>query len=264
MNEEKIINYFKLLKKDGLLGTSYLFIGDNLSLVLDIIKLINCREAEGACGACWDCKALQSKSHPDLFVVEPEPTSIRIERVRESQGFLALKSYRLPKKVILVKGAENFSLEAANAFLKTLEEPPKHSFIVINASKTDGLLPTIISRCRKIFLPFYGQTLAQTKPALINSFLAGERIKFNDRKEFGSFLATLVSLFRDYLIAEAAPQNNQLLNTGDYEIILQSLRRNNRYNVTQLQEILRNILKVYGAYASVNENLALNMIRVKL
>ncbi|MDD5195612.1 MAG: hypothetical protein PHQ96_08085 [Candidatus Omnitrophica bacterium] len=264
MNQEKIINYFKLLKKDGLLGNSYLFIGDNISLVQDIIKLINCKETEGFCDTCWDCKAIGAFAHPDLFIIEPEPTTIKIERVRESQSFLSLKSYRAPKKTILVKNAQALGLEAANAFLKTLEEPPKHSFIAISASTQEGMLPTIISRCRKIFLPFCEHLDIKADPSAISAFLEGSRSVFSDRKDFASFLFTLALIFRDYLVSETAPANNKLLKPLDYEIILESLRSRKRYNIGQIQDILNGILEVYGVYTSINENLALNMIRMKM
>ena len=170
---DKILDYFELLKRNDLLGSSYLFIGDGYPVVTDIFKLINCKDHPRFCGACWDCGRIAEGKHPDVFLIEPDPSTIKIERIREAQYFLSLKSFRLKKKVVFVKGAESFSEPAANAFLKTLEEPPKNTFIAVCSRTVDGLLPTIISRCRKIFLPF-NEKVDAVEPGVLYDFLEGK------------------------------------------------------------------------------------------
>jgi len=90
------------------------------------------------------------------------------------------------------------------------------------------------------------------------SFLRGQDLRFTDRKKFSSFLWTLVMVLRDGLISKTGLGNNQLPQGREREIILDS------YSASQIDSILKDILKIYGAAKSVNMNLALNLIRLKL
>ncbi len=255
---KKVLNYFQVLKKRELLGSSYLFIGEDTSLVGDVVKLISCPEEAYFCNNCWDCKRIESGNHPDLFTVEPDGFSIKIEAIRQGRRFFSLKSFRLKNKVMVIKEAQNLTPVAANAFLKTLEEPPEHSFIAIVASKLEGLLPTIISRCRKIFLPPVSKELDNSLEECAVSFLRGEDIRFGDRKKFSAFLWALIMVLREQLLLGVDFRNNQLSQGKRCEIIL------GLYSQNQIHSILKDTLKIYGAYKSVNMNLALNLIRLKL
>jgi hypothetical protein len=260
MHEQTILDYFSLLKEKGLLGTTYLFIGDNEALVRDIVKLSVCSQSRTFCGACWDCAATVAARHPDVFLIEPQPATIKIEQVREAQAFLALKSFRAPRKIIFMRNAQSLGLEAANAFLKTLEEPPRNSFLAIAASKSEGLLPTIVSRCRKIFLPAAGDAAAVAAPELLAAFIGGQKIKCRDRHEFSALVWTYCALLRDALFAKTSSRNIRLLKDPGYEIIERSLGR--RFDSPQkLMAALEQALIVYGARAAVNENLALSILR---
>lgn len=264
MERDRILNYFSLSKKHNITGKSYLFVGDNFPLVKDIVKLINCGENDSSfCNDCWDCKKIEELNHPDLFLVSPKTLSITIEDVRESQQFLRLKGFRAKRKTLIIKEAETIGEAAANAFLKTLEEPPKNSLIIICTSKLEGLLPTIVSRCRKIFLTFKEKDLPQSSFKRIPAFLKGERPEFSDRTDFKNFLWALICGLRDYMVYGFVPGNNRLLNNEDYEIILRFLgSRNHKPDI--LSDILGDILKVYAAHGTVNENLALNLVRLKI
>ena len=257
---EDILNYFQILNKRELLGTSYLFVGEDIQAIVDVAKLISCTVRLDFCGSCWDCKRIEEGNHPDLFTISPDGFSIKIEQVREGMRFFSLKSFRLRKKIMIIKDAQALTPAAANAFLKTLEEPPKNSFIAISTSKLDGLLPTIISRCRRIFLPSRpeGEEVDRSLENSVFSFLRGQDLHFADRKRFSSFLWTLIMVLRDDLISKSDFRNNQLPQAGEREIILGS------YSVSQIDSILKDILKIYGAAKSVNMNLALNLIRLKL
>jgi len=256
---EDILNYFQILKRRELLGTSYLFVGEDDKVIVDVAKLISCSEELDFCGSCWDCKRIEEGNHPDLFTIEPDGFSIKIEQVREGMRFFSLKSFRLRRKIMIIKDAQALTPAAANAFLKTLEEPPKNSFIAISASKLDGLLPTIISRCRRIFLPSREEGVDESLEVSVFSFLRGHQgLRFTDRKRFSSFLWALIMVLRDGLISKSGLRNNQLLQSGEGEIILGS------YSVSQIDSILKDILKIYGEAKSINMNLALNLIRLKL
>ena len=91
------------------------------------------------------------KPHPDLFIIEGL-NSIGIDQVRELKKKLTLKPYSAQLKIAFITEAEKLTLVAQNALLKTLEEPPGHSLIILSCLQADLLLPTIVSRCRIINL----------------------------------------------------------------------------------------------------------------
>jgi hypothetical protein len=254
--KQEILNYFNILKTNSFLGSSYLFVGEDFSLVSDIAKLINCKN--DFCNSCWDCKQIERGTHPDLFIVEPQELTIKIEQIREAIRFLSLKSFKLKNKILVIKNAQALSQAAANAFLKNLEEPPKNSFIGVCTTKLEGILPTIISRCRKIFLPANEKAVELSMASSVVSFLEGGKVEFSDRKKFASFLWTLIVLLRNNLVEQTGYQNNDLLKIKGCEIILKS------YSIDRMHSILKDILMIYGAHDSININLALNLIRMKL
>lgn len=89
---------------------------------------------------------------PDLFVVEPEK-EIKIGKVREVEKFLGLKPFSSPFKRVLIDGADKMNPEAQNCLLKTLEEPPANSLIILVSSAPKMLFRTVLSRCQ--FLKFH-------------------------------------------------------------------------------------------------------------
>ncbi len=258
--QDRVLSYFKILKEKKRLGNSYLFIGDNFPVVKKVIKLVLCQEAEGFCNSCWHCQAIEREFHPDLFIVSPTNLTIRIESIREIIRFLSLKSFSAERKVVVLKGAEALGLEAGNAFLKTLEEPPKGSFIVLCASKLEALLPTVVSRTCRIFL-VEEQRRDPLDLERVCSFLAERPIVFSNRQSFSFFLWTLILFFRDYLL-DKLKINNRLLKDKDYAIISSLLKK--AYEVQDVLVILKRLLEIYNVYTNVNERLALHLLKREL
>lgn len=93
-----------------------------------------------------------TKNHPDFFSIE-EKESIKISQIRELQKKLALKPYIAQFKIALINEAEKLTLPAQHSLLKTLEEPPNHSILILTALSRESLLPTVLSRCQIIRLP---------------------------------------------------------------------------------------------------------------
>ena len=92
------------------------------------------------------------EGHPDFFLLRPESKSRRVSiaQVRQLEHSLSRKPHRAPLKVALILEAERMCIppaEAANAFLKTLEEPPDHSLLLLTSDRPEALLPTVRSRC---------------------------------------------------------------------------------------------------------------------
>lgn len=113
-----------------------------------------------ACGECRPCRLLDRGVHPDVLELPREPRELRLARMVERSGpvdvehepllsFLHLKPVEGDRRVVIIPDAERLRSEAANAFLKTLEEPPGQALLLLTTSARDRLLPTIVSRCRR-------------------------------------------------------------------------------------------------------------------
>jgi len=102
------------------------------------------------CDECSSCKKIDSGVHPDLLVISPEGGQIRIEEIRSINDTLSLKPFEGRWKVVVVDEASTMNPYAANAFLKTLEEPPKDSLIILVSSNPERFPDTIRSRCSRV------------------------------------------------------------------------------------------------------------------
>ena len=112
-------------------------------------------DASIACGVCKSCVLMRSGAHPDFLdvTVEEGRTAIRVQQIRRLTGFLDLTSSLGPNKAALVESAQRMNENAANSLLKTLEEPPSGSYLVL-VTETPARLPaTIRSRCQLVRLP---------------------------------------------------------------------------------------------------------------
>jgi DNA polymerase-3 subunit delta' len=118
-----------------------------------LAQLVLCeREQEPPCGACDGCARARAGQHPDLVWVRPldESRQIRIEQVRGLIEELALTSHQGRYKVGVLSPADSMNRFAANALLKTLEEPPAQTQLVLVATQPSRLPPTILSRCQRV------------------------------------------------------------------------------------------------------------------
>lgn len=108
-----------------------------------------CSEANAPCQECADCKLRRAGHHPDLVVIgrEDKPS---IESIRKLQQTLSIKPHTAEYRVALIIDAERFRMEAHNALLKTLEEPPPQTVLILTASSPAALLATTVSRCRHL------------------------------------------------------------------------------------------------------------------
>jgi DNA polymerase-3 subunit delta' len=108
------------------------------------------------CG-CSSCGRVRRGTHPDVTLVLPQGPGqmIRIEQVREVVEAVSGRPFEAPRRVWIVDGVEvgRLGVEAANAFLKTLEEPPEHAVFLLLAANPDSVLPTIRSRSQQLVLP---------------------------------------------------------------------------------------------------------------
>ena len=122
-----------------------------------------------ACGKCKTCQLLNVGNHPDLRWLSPSEKSriIPVDAVRDLNEFLLLTPNLARSKVAVVESAESMNTYAANSLLKTLEEPPAGTYIILLSHRIETLLPTIRSRCRMIHLAANEQ---QGKPWLASQW----------------------------------------------------------------------------------------------
>lgn len=108
--------------------------------------------AADGCGQCQSCRRFASGSHPDVLRIVPAGDSswIVVDQVREIRQFAALTPHTAERKLVVLEPAEAMNLNAANALLKVLEEPPPSSLLILIASTVARLQATIRSRCTPI------------------------------------------------------------------------------------------------------------------
>jgi DNA polymerase-3 subunit delta' len=145
---EELRQRFAASIEQGRMGHSYLLTGDRAESLENL--------ALGLAGQVLDAAP---QEHPDFHSVRPESKSrhITVEQIRELERELYLRPFMAPLKVAVIFDAERMCLgsaSAANAFLKTLEEPPAHTLILLTSGRPAMLLPTIISRCLRLDLGF--------------------------------------------------------------------------------------------------------------
>jgi DNA polymerase-3 subunit delta' len=125
---------------------------------------LNCLSPVGvsACGECPSCKKVISGAHPDMITLKPEGTFIKIDQIRTVSRQLRFAPLEGNWRVVIINDAQAMNLEASNAILKILEEPPKGTVIILTASQTTDLLPTIVSRCQQVaFRPIPYEKVAE-------------------------------------------------------------------------------------------------------
>ena len=162
LGQDWVVSHLKTAMLAGRLSHAYLFLGPGgvgkATTARALAAALNCAqpEADGdACGICPSCRRLAAGTHPDFLVISPEESKaqIKIEQIRELRRLTAYPPLGGGWRVVLIKPAEALSAQneaAANALLKTLEEPPERHLLVLTARGEADLLPTIVSRCHKL------------------------------------------------------------------------------------------------------------------
>ncbi|NIQ12728.1 MAG: DNA polymerase III subunit delta' [Gammaproteobacteria bacterium] len=152
---------------NGRLAHAYLFSGpDGIGkrlMAIALARAIVCDEQRG-CGNCIACRKIDHQNHPDLHILEPDGNSIKIEQIRTFQKELNLKPLEAPRKICLIEKADVMTVGAANALLKTLEEPRGDTLLILLSDQPNLLLETIRSRCQP--LPFTKHPSSRIKSEL--------------------------------------------------------------------------------------------------
>ena len=115
-------------------------------------QALTCGETPVPCGVCRSCRRIISGNHPDVRVLDAPDETLKIDHVRDLQRELSLSPHEGTWRVAVLCDFERASTEAANALLKTLEEPPAPVVLLLTATEANILLPTIVSRCQILSL----------------------------------------------------------------------------------------------------------------
>jgi len=152
---EKTVEMLDRAIGSGRIPHSYLFtgisgIGKKL-LAIKLAQSLQCGDAaDKPCDLCNSCRKVTANNHPDVIVIEPDGTFIKIDQIRDLQKRLAYKPFEGAKTVCIIDGADKLNLAAANSLLKTVEEPPATTHLILIAENIRQVIPTIVSRCQRI------------------------------------------------------------------------------------------------------------------
>jgi DNA polymerase-3 subunit delta' len=239
-------------------ASSYLFTGEDgigkRLAAFEFAKALNCQQpvrglgGPDSCGTCPSCRKYDAGTHPDFALIEPEGSMIKVEHIRRLEETLSLRALEARYKAAIVDNAELMNESAANAFLKTLEEPAPGTVIILVSSRPDRLPQTIRSRCSRInFTPLSPDDCARVigkaaekSPALtrlcmgrpglavrvdimkerekffkaLSAILAGgEKPTWGDRQDMERWLDQAMLVLRDIAVLKSTDSDEGLINS---------------------------------------------------
>lgn len=154
VGQEQIKEHLRNALASGKVSHAYIINGEKNSgkeFIARVFSMaLQCEKGEmEPCQECHSCKQALSGNQPDIIrIVHEKPNSIGVEDIRRQvNGDVAIKPYSSPYKVYIINEAEKMTVQAQNALLKTLEEPPAYAVIILLTANLNALLPTILSRC---------------------------------------------------------------------------------------------------------------------
>lgn len=154
VGQEQIKEHFRSALTSRKISHAYIINGEKSAGKEFIAKIfaqtLQCEKGgEEPCMECHSCKQALSDNQPDIIKITHEkPNTISVDDIRaQINNDVAIKPYSSPYKVYIMNEAEKMTVQAQNAILKTLEEPPEYAVILLLTTNVNSLLPTILSRC---------------------------------------------------------------------------------------------------------------------
>ena len=147
-----LVEHLKRAAAGGRVSHAYLFLGGSGAgkrlIANTFAKALQCEGSqEPPCGKCKSCMAFDSGNHPDVIYVRGEKKALSVDEIREQiLETVDLKPYHYEKKIYIIEKADTMTVQAQNALLKTLEEPPAYAVFLLLAERAEAFLQTILSR----------------------------------------------------------------------------------------------------------------------
>ena len=152
IGQEIIINALKNSITGSTVGHAFIFSGPKgigkktVAGIFASTLLCENRKGFDACGVCMSCQLRENGTNPDFHIIEPFNPSISVEEIRNLQDGICIKPLYSSRKVYIIYESDRMTLQAQNCLLKTLEEPPAYTVIILTTDNYETLLPTIRSR----------------------------------------------------------------------------------------------------------------------
>lgn len=160
IGQNHIYEHFQKAIKAGKISHAYILHGERgigkLEIAKEVAKAVQCDanapESENrtgeACGQCKSCHQAASGNQPDIKIIMPSKKTLGVDDIREQiNDDASIKPYASPYKIYIIPRSDTMTVQAQNALLKTIEEPPKYAMFILLAANIDQFLPTILSRC---------------------------------------------------------------------------------------------------------------------
>lgn len=213
--------------KDKKTSHSYLFVGiegiGKKEIAKEFAKMLLCISDNKYCNTCKSCIEFDSNNNPDFLYIEPEGNSVKIEQIRYIQRKIQEKPIISNKKVYIINDADKMTTEAQNCLLKTLEEPPEYSTIILIGSNENMFLSTIKSRCMIIHF----------------SKIEDEKIRkyLEEKYELKDISTNMLEIFQGS-IGKAILLKDKKEQYEKIEVIIKSLKQKSIIDILNMSEIL--------------------------
>lgn len=259
---EKLVKRLIATIQNNTLSHAYIFEGevvlDKIAFTKAFVKAVLCEEKPGiGCDECSICRKVDHDNYEDLYYVEADGASIKDEAIEKLQERLKIKPNG-ERNIAVINNADTMTLRAQNRLLKTLEEPAPGTIIILLSENIENLTNTILSRCVKFRLNYYGsesyEGMLDKASSVADMLMRGEpfyRRKeavaevAKDNEQTMAFLDALEKVYRDFLIIPS--EEGRLYKKSQ---IYQ--------NVNLIEETRRQILK------GVSRNYALKNLMIKI
>ena len=271
---QEVLNRFKRVAAAKRLAHAYLFTGPaqagKMPTALAIAQLVNCEdEAHAPCGNCASCRKIAAGNHPDVHIVDvlKDENSIKIEQIRQMLGRVALRAFEAKTKVFIVRGIHLMTTEAANALLKTLEEPAPNTLMILTTNVPEACLDTVKSRCHSVKFFCNEEHLPEDKDRILDVFLsrAGHedylKTLSGDKEQAADAMLVLLSFLRDVMLYKSGGNVDNLV----YKNRVSDLHKMSGRNMDDLCAVNAQIVRVKSlADENLNVKMALSLVRERL
>ena len=245
-----IIQYIQNAVSQDKVSHAYILNGERGSgkkMLADLFAMtLQCEEhTPNPCGECHSCKQAKSGNHPDIIhVTHEKPNTISVDDIRtQVNNDIVIKPYSSPYKIYIIPEADLLSVQAQNALLKTIEEPPAYAVIFLLTENAESLLPTIMSRCVML-------KLRNIKTTLIKKYLM-------EQMQIPDYQADICAEFAQGNMGRAI-----MLASSEHfnEIKEEALQLLKHINEMEISEIVSAIKKIGTYKLSINDYLDIIMI----